>query len=487
MKRFNRVLLNTGLLVLMPGIAGAAGTYYDGNLYQNPQRQYQTNRANVYSSYGMGRGYNQGMQTMGMRKTTVQTQTRKQTKQEKKSAENKKQGFVLGAGLSHEFANWDFSMNQAGSNLSYDGVVWNVISGNAAYYFGNSVPMQIKVGAKYGKQYNEILMLDDDISSEKMWETQDVNGQTFVVGVPALSVGTGKDGSQMGFNAAFGLTDLFKWCNVKFTPSVGYRYLKYELQTQNNYGLAVQVVHSDTVINCIEVQPGEIQCSPYVGFADSQGNVQGIAGFAVDSSGNILVNPDGSYVILNTTSPQLDFGNTYYYEQDGTSHKYETEWAGPYLGLDMEYAINDNNLINVGIEFGLPMYTSKGDQPYRFDWAHPTSVEDTGDFGDAWHFGLTSDWSTRLTDSISLSLGFTYDYYKVSDATVKTYLNAAYYQSIYDEYKYYHDAGQLTDEGEKEFAELTDLRAKGWTIESANEIESIYKSMGIRLGLSAKF
>lgn len=86
-----------------------------------------------------------------------------------------------------------------------------------------------------------------------------------------------------------------------------------------------------------------------------------------------------------------------------------------------------------------------------------------------------------------LSLGMNYDYYHVSDATATTYLNKAYYQAILDGYESAYAAGELNDEGIEYMAGLQDLKASGWEIKSDKEIESIYKSMGIRLGFIARF
>ena len=480
MKKLNYILLNVGFFAMMPVMAGAVGTYYNGELYQKPQYRYAQNNGDFYNSYGAGRGfYNQNMQQgMGAQKNVARVQ--------KKTPESVvKQGFHLDAGISHEFADWDFEMMNAGSKLRYDGLRWNVFDANAAYYFGDSVPMQIRVGGRYGMQFDEISMIDDDITAEKMWEIQEIpdgNGGTEygVVGNPAVSLGTSKGGTQMGFNAAFGLTDFFKWGNVKVTPSVGYRYFKYELETKRNYGMAMQVLNSESYVNCVEVQDGEIQCSPFVGFTNvAGGEPVTYAGFAVTQ--------DGTYVIENLVYSYLDLGNSYYYEQSGVSHKYETTWAGPYLALDMEYMVNNDNFINGGVEFGLPIYNSKGDQPYRIDWAHPTSVEDKGDFGDAWHLALNTNWSTRVAESVFLSLGFTYDFYKVSDATANTNLNPAYYQNILNLYQDAYNQDLLTAEGEAYLAELYNLQAAGWKIKNDKEIESIYRSMGIRLGVNVKF
>jgi len=506
MKGFSRFLFCMTVASVLPLVAGAAGTYYNGNLYQNPQAKYgaMTNNGNngngggFYNNYVGGRGYGQNMQNIGVTKTT--TTVKKSTS---KTDSAKKKGLYMGIGATHEFANWDFEMKTAGSNLHYDNLRWNVVDGTASYYFGDSTPVQINLGARYGAQYGNSSMVDDDISSEYMWDVESmlVNGATEDVywGTPAVSVGTTSDGTQMGFNAGLGLTDLFDFGRAKITPSVGYRYFKHKVETKNNYGMMIQVLNSDSFVNCIQVQDGEIQCSPYVGFADGNGVVDSFAGFLFNEDGTIAVNSDGSYIILNdSSSAQLDLGTTYYYEQSGVSHKYETVWAGPYVALDMEYVMNDYNKINAGIEVGLPAYDSKGDQPYRFDWEHPTSVEDKAGIGKAIHFGFNTMWGTSLTDNIMLTLGMTYDYYRVKDADAKTYLNKTYYQGLLDDtnyaINYYEGQGSLTDDElialnnyRAEKTRLEALKSNGWTLENNSEIKSIYKSMGIRLGLSAKF
>ena len=234
------------------------------------------------------------------------------------------------------------------------------------------------------------------------------------------------------------------------------------------------------------VQNGEIQCGPYIGFADASGQILNFAGLSavVDEDGNVQ-----NYVVENNTSAALlDVGETYYYEQSGTSHKYETVWAGPYVALDMEYNINNDNIVNAGLEFGLPTYDSKGDQPYRFDWEHPTSVEDKGGFGDAYHLGFNAMWSTSVSDAVMLSLGITYDYYHVGDATATTYFNKDYNQALLTMYETNYNNGVALSDGEIEtMLYLQELKSNGWKLKSNKEIESVYKSMGIRLGLSAKF
>ena len=503
MKNFPGFLRCAAVLFFVPFIANAAGTYYNGNVYQSPQSRYgamtgaKDNAGGFYNNYGAGRGYGQNtMQGIGTTKPTVQTtQTAKKTNTKDNS---KKQGFQLGIGLTHEFANWDVQMKTAGSELRYDNLRWNVLDAEMAYYFGGSTPMQIKVGGRYGMQFGDSPMIDDDITSGSEWTTYSDGS---VEGIPALSIGTSRDGKQYGFNASFGLTDLFKIGVFKMTPSIGYRYFKHELITKNNYGLTVEVVNSPTLLNCVQEAGGEIQCSPYIGFMNDGVLTGTVVSFATtdtpgsntyaatDIYGNtvyILINDDGSYIVPNDTSAnQLDVGQTYYYEQGGTSHKYETVWAGPYIGLDMEYDIDRDNIITAGFEFGLPSYESNGDQPYRIDWAHPTSVKDEGGFGDAYHLGFNAMWSSSISETVKLSLGMTYDYYHVKDASATTYLSSAYWQPWLDWYE--DNEASLTEYGQQQLAWLREVKRNGWQEKADGEIESVYKSMGIRLGLTAKF
>lgn len=499
MKKICNWLLNASILAVLPGIAGAAGTYYNNSVYQ----RYGTNSMNN-SKYGAtmnNRGYanrygQQTTTTTGYRQTrTIVSNNGMMNRQNMRNNTQptaRKQGFVFDAGITHELAYWDFNMNTAGSNLHYDDLLWNVIDGQATYYFGDTTPMQIKVGARYGLQFDESPMVDDDISQGGYGVMTWTNENGDVLGYQtghALSVGTSKDGSQLGFNASLGLTDFFKWGPVKMTPSVGYRYLKYKLSTKQNYGVTLDIFEATdehAYVTCISGYLGEIQCDPFLLFYSSNGAVT-ISGREVNEGvlSDVIVVPGNMTNLVGVGT-----GGTYYYEQSGTSHEYETTWAGPYVALDFEYAIDNKNAVTGGLELGLPVYTSEGNQPYRYDWAHPKSVEDSGEFGDAIHLGLNAMWKTMVSDSTMLTVGFTYDYYKVSDATAKTFLSSSYYTDLYEAYEDAYDAS--TDESEKAMLEdemdvIEGYRAAGWKLESSKEINSVYRSMGIRVGVNVKF
>lgn len=505
MKKLYARLLGSCFFLGLTSAVNAAGTYYTGS-YQSLQQPYSQQvaaRQNTYYSpsytttgYNSNTGYSSYYNsryatTNNAYNTGVQTSQNTSNASTASSGQQKNDGFYIGAGISHENAMWKFDMNQSGSILHYDNISWNVLDVKAGYGFnlGNTAA-KIDAGFRYGMQFGETTMVDDDITNGGFLVTQwceSVDSDGNCVGFigdqmgHALSVGSSQGGSLMEFNVGFGLTDMFKIGNIKVTPSLGFRYLSYNLTTERNYGLSV-----DTAA-CIEVN-GEIQCNPAIIIEHSNGT-QEILWYVKDDDS------DGFWDIASGDAVGINPGGTYYYQQPGVSHSYDTTWAGPYVALDMVYDINDNNAVNGFVELGLPGYTSTGDQPYRFDWQHPKSIEDKAGIGSALHIGLGANWTTAISNSMSLSVGLTYDYYSVSGADANTYLNESYYTDLYNSILN-SDAwnGDETAMLDPETGSPTAINIKeiekecpGWVCSAAGEINSIYKSMGIRVGLQAKF
>lgn len=512
MKKTALFLMNCSLFAMLPVLANAAGTYYTGSSYQPAQARYgQTAsytststttpyvRPTGYSTNGYSSvRYNAPNGTVvGQRQTQIAqttTQTTKTSSSSKKS-DGIKNGFYLDGSLSHENALWEMEMKESASKLHYNDIAWNVLDLNGKYIFdmGNTKG-QIEAGFRYGMQWGESSMVDDDISNGGFFITQWVDESDNVIGEQighALSVGTSDGGSMMGFNVGVGLPGIMQWGNLKITPSFGYRYLKYKLETKKNYGLSV-----DTAA-CFKVPDSdEIQCDPVVIVHYDNGTNQVIWRDSI--TGHVDVADGVEY---------LDTAGTYYYQQPGTSHSYEVAWSGPYLALDMLYDINENNAVDARVELGLPGYSAEGDQPYRFDWQHPKSVSDSAGMFSAFHLGLAANWSTAISNSVSLSVGVTYDYYNVSGADAETYLNGTYYTNTYnellDQWKQWTVAqGLLESDAEKymlgqmsgvsgdptaiSIKEL-EKNCSGWVCKVGGEIDSFYRALGIRVGLKARF
>lgn len=504
-------ILSCSILLIAPVAASAASTYYNG-AYQSPQTRYAqqgysragyAQRSPNYSSQGIS-AYNRSQYANAGYTTNRNAQLNRApssaTNAQGVNESSVKQGFYLDAGLSRQTSMWQFEMKNADSILHYDNVDWNIFDVNMGYKFGaGSTPMQITAGFKYGMQANDSTMVDDDITNGGYFITewgQDTNDDGIADSIlgnqmgRALSIGTSKDGSMMGFNAALGLTNAFTMGKVKITPSVGWRYLKYSLETHKNNGLSIDTF--DGAGGCVTLN-GEVQCDPVLIFYDSAGN-QYLATRS-DTNGDGVINLNDEIQIPNGYE-YVNAGGTYYYGQSGISHKYDVVWSGPYVSLDMLYDINQNNYVNAFVELGLPSYAATGDQPYRFDWQHPKSVEDTAGVGSAFHFGMGANWSTAISDNVMFSVGVTYDYYTVGDADAKTFLNGNYYNNIYNNVLQQWLAAGHTEAdmlnpstGDPIALNIKEIESEcpGWVCTDKGEIESFYKSLGVRLGINAKF
>ena len=502
MKKTMLFLMNCSIFALAPFVANAAGTYYTGASYQSPQSRYgqsasYTNTTTYtqpsgystagYASTRYNTNYSNGA-VVGQRQTVTQTQ-QQTTKTASKKSGAVKNGLHINGGVTHENAMWKMEMKESSSVLHYDNIAWNVLDLNGQYVFNmGNVQGAVEAGFKYGMQWGESTMVDDDITNGGYFITQWIDSSDNVIGEQighALSVGTSDGGNMMGFHVGFGLPGVFKWGNLRVTPSIGYRYLKYKLETKKNYGLSV-----DTAA-CFNV-PGsnEVQCDPAIVVHYDNGSNQIIWRDSI--TGQVDVADGVDYI---------DTVGTYYYQQPGVSHSYKVAWSGPYAALDMAYDINENNTVDARVELGLPGYSATGDQPYRFDWQHPKSVEDSANMFSAFHLGLAANWSTAISSNISFSIGVTYDYYNVNGADAKTYLNGSYYTSLYNDLLAQWAATYPTDTEKYMLGQMTGVAGdptaisiknlektcSGWVCNAGNEIDSFYRSLGVRVGLNARF
>ncbi|MBQ7244885.1 MAG: hypothetical protein IJS34_00750 [Alphaproteobacteria bacterium] len=531
------VFLNCSVFALLPFMANAAGTYYNYNgtiqrNYGGPYADslYNGGGINAYvtpngtcgaANGGCNSNVNANANVRAndtQQRTTTRTVVRQTQPYSGNYADT---GLSLNAGISHQLASWRFDMSTAGSKLHYDNINWNVFDASANYnfYLGNSL-VRLTLGGQYGMQFGDSSMVDDDITGGGFF-LQDWNVDLDDDGVAdqvwsqqghALSVGTSNDGNLMGVYAGIGLVDMWKVGSFRMTPSVGYRMFKYSLDTKRNYGISLDTANGAT--NYCQSAGGETQCLPFLVFVDDNnspllGTIDG-----TDLNGDGIIDTYSYIKVPSVTSGNLyvETENTYYYYQDGVSHSYEVEWTGPYLALDMEYDFSADDAINARLEFGLPTYTATADQPYRPDWQHPKSLEDKGGFGDAYHFGFLTNWMHSITNSMMLSVGVTFDYYHIGKADATSFLNQGYYTSNYltpatttntylegvyggssylnwtavsgrdlteDKAVYESNLGVIAD--------INALAAGGWSQTVADEIESVYKSLGLRVGILAKF
>jgi len=497
------------LLLAFGVCAASAQTFYTGQ-NQNPQFRYSPTGPSPMSAQAQGNQWQhmnpwqtqqarqqQWGQPQGQRQQTQQQQwqsasaggfgatgqpgqQRMTTMQQPRSTPPASdEGLRLFGGISHQSAAWHFDMNRAGSILQFDNLAWTVLDLGGNYTFdAGDMKLRVEAGVKFGMQSGDGTMLDDDITNGGGWLIDLVTpGTDQVVGAAiarAVSIGRSTGGSMFDYNVGIGLTDKFQLGNARITPGVGWRNTSYHLKTNRNNGLVMTVAEGQLTTCWRDPQiSDEIQCTPFI-LINNGTSLELIQDLELISGGEVII------------------GNNYFFSQPGTSHDYKVEWAGPYLAVGVEYDINQFNSVDARFELGLPGYKATGDQPYRSDWMHPKSVEDTADIGAAMHIGFGANWNTTLSDNIMFSLGMTYDYFSVSNARARTFLNGAYWDArLLNNINtiYGGDPAAAAADPNSLANEIWDLydACPNWICTFDNEVNSFYKSIGIRVGLSARF
>jgi hypothetical protein len=468
--------------------------------YQSPQRYYSAG-SGYYQPQNRGTsGYNGGnyyQRTQGGSQSGgyggASSQQRRQSAAAPAAAS---QGFYLSGGISRQYSQWNFDMKSTGSVLNYSDVAWNVLDVKGGYKYGSWV---IDGGLQYGMQSGSTKMTDDDITNGGMatsYDGKDASGNpiTFTTNTRVLSIGESSKGSLFGVNAGVGLANKFGFGNVRLTPSVGYRMFNYKLNTSNNHGLSV----ADNW--CNDKGNGEKQCPAFSWIWD---------GSASSGAGMTSGNPDSDdgyswWHVSDSGTVYVSNGDTFSFSQSGKTHVYDVSWNGPYAAVDIESELGAGGRVDARVELGLPGYHSKGDQPYRPDWQHPTSVEDSKKMFGAMHLGLLASWTTMMGQNFGLTIGLTYDYYSVKGADAKTYINEGFYTDILKqiygdgtawggvESNMYNpiDSGDALVDGHPTAISIKDLYescGKSWTCTMKSEVNSFYRSVGIRVGLAGKF
>ena len=449
--------------------AGAAGTYLGTSGYQSPQRYYQGAASAGYyqpqnvgaSGYAGGNYYQQNQQPYYQPNPWMQNQNQNQNRQTAPARPRSKgaaeDGFFLDAGAGRQYAQWNFNMNRDGSIQNYSDLAWNVLDVKGGYRQGDIL---VSGGVQYGMQSGKSWMTDDDTTNGGLVVQQyDVNTGDWVFDTyqDILSISESSGGSLFGFNAGLGLMNKFGYGKTKITPSVGYRKFSYKLSTTNTHGVAVSSNY------CRTDEAGERICPAYMWFFNNE-MTWPKPDLAADE-------PDADGLDWWQVLGDLVATESFSFSQSGKSHIYAVSWEGPYVALDFESELNENNRVDARLEFGMPGYKSKGDQPYRPDWAHPVSLEDSAEMFGAMHIGAAAAWTTKVADNWGLSLGMTYDYYSVKGATAKTYFNQRFFEALYD-------ADDI-----KDF--LVDC--PNWTCVVKKETNVFYRSIGARVGLVGRF
>jgi hypothetical protein len=121
-----------------------------------------------------------------------------------------------------------------------------------------------------------------------------------------------------------------------------------------------------------------IDVIPIIGFSHSEQN---------------LTITDG----YQTISEEIPIDAPYVGSFSGLDSSYESNWLGPWIGLDLSYARNDNNRLAFSFEYHWAKYYATADWNLIDSYQHPKSFEHQADgygilFKSKWHSQFYKNW-----------------------------------------------------------------------------------------------
>jgi hypothetical protein len=109
----------------------------------------------------------------------------------------------------------------------------------------------------------------------------------------------------------------------------------------------------------------------------------------------------------------------------GLDSSYETQWWGPWLGVDLEVKPTDKLTIASFFEFHFAEYEAKANWNLRSDFAHPVSFEHwgDGDYGPSDGYGIVVglNFGVNISKFWAVNIGAKYQQWKVENGIDRVY------------------------------------------------------------------
>ena len=104
------------------------------------------------------------------------------------------------------------------------------------------------------------------------------------------------------------------------------------------------------------------------------------------------------------------------YQMPDLDSSYKTDWQGVWLGLDLDWTVNEKHSFAASFEYHIMDYEAEANWNLRHDLAHPVSFEHEAD-GDGVVFSL--DYKYRSSQEYSFSIGVNYMDFETDSGTAR--------------------------------------------------------------------
>ncbi|MCL2629736.1 MAG: hypothetical protein FWD33_03580 [Alphaproteobacteria bacterium] len=146
----------------------------------------------------------------------------------------------------------------------------------------------------------------------------------------------------------------------------------------------------------------------------------------VDGSGNLIMTswelimgdlpwgvPGGSCIIIGGDGPIMI---------PGTTHIYNTSWAGIYLGIELEKQMTFNDKLRFYGQVSAPRYSAEGIWPNRHDWQQNPSFIDEGSNG-AFSYRFEMEYTYNLNENLQISIKADHEHFRVGNISGRLFVS----------------------------------------------------------------
>ncbi|MDR2098570.1 MAG: hypothetical protein LBO78_00910 [Rickettsiales bacterium] len=256
------------------------------------------------------------------------------------------------------------------------------------------------------------------------------------------------------YSIALGLRNMYRFAGFDLTPFIGYkkRHQGFEMADHTRpspFFMEKECIYDDATGGCQDIQLSSVSVDGvalgindiYILNSDGSKSKTTDSGYLTIPGDQLgygmqIIGADVCWYALDNTNVCLKSGIEDYGGSplnliaafggasqadflEGTTHIYPVDWTGPFVAANLERAISPKETFNIYAELFFPTYRAEGTWPGRDELQQYPSFVDEG--GSSIGLQLDMTYKYKIYPNVDLSIGGSFEYYRVQDADTTTY------------------------------------------------------------------
>ena len=315
-------------------------------------------------------------------------------------------------------------------------------------------------------------------------------------GIFTVSMGD-QDGQMSNLRVGIGARHAWDWNGWKISPMIGYQIFRHNMTMSNhmypNPGINIPLMGQDGSYifgngfgDYTAIFPGAPVPEGWFQVCMSP---EDLALAAIGADGRPILDQNGALLTTgyNPLFPNIPWGvgpgqcivvgGDGMIRIPGTTHIYNAEWSGIFLGVEIEKQLTFTDRLRFFGQISMPQYHAYGIWPHRTDWQQNPSFIDYGNNG-ALHYRLEMEYIHRLSDRLELSLKADMMYFRVGAIPGELYVAGFYFYMVDDAGNWIPDANGHPTIGYQPPFTMNIAESLKW---------AVWQSFGLSLGVKYAF